>query len=220
MSVDGIDSDNAAFGNLIAREHSRAGRAALAWSATGKRDVSAASLTVSRGLDILGADSAGGFVDLTFTKLNGRVTYDRALGKAFALHLKAAGQYSRDRMPSVETFSLGGDDFGRAFEYSSVLGDKGAAASAELGWTPQVGLPAFFKGSTLYGFVDGGTVGLNARGLFAGQSYDLASAGGGVRVALGSRSWVGLEQARSLDSPTPAQDGGWKTVVSWRLSLR
>ena len=135
------------------------------------------------------------------------------------MHLKAAGQYSRDRMPSVETFTLGGDDFGRAFEYSSVLGDKGIAGSAELAWVPQAGLPKLLKGSTLYGFVDGGSTRLNPRGAFGGQTATLASAGGGVRVALGSKGWVGLEEAKSLETPAGV-DGGWKTVVSWRLSLR
>ena len=218
LGIDGVDSDNAAFGNLIAREHSRAARGALSWSVVGTNDVASASLTVSRGLDALGASNAGNFVDLTFTKANGRVTYDRALGKTFVLHLKAAGQYSQDRMPSVETFTLGGDEFGRAFDYSTLLGDKGVAGSAELGWTPQSGLPKLFKGSTLYAFVDGGTLRLNPRGAFAGLTQSLASTGAGFRLALGSKGWVGLEQARSLETPAGV-DGGWKTVVSWRLSL-
>lgn len=218
LAVDGVDSDNAAFGDLIAREHSRAVRGALSWSATGTKDVASANVTLSRGLDILSATNPGNLVDLTFTKVNGRVTYDRALGKAFGLHLKAAGQYSKDRMPSVETFTLGGDEFGRAFDYNAVLGDKGVAGSVELGWVPQSGLAPWMKGSTLYTFVDGGSVRLNPRGLFLGKTYTLASTGAGFRLALGKYGWVGLEQAHSLETPDGV-DGGWKTIVSWRLSI-
>ena len=50
--------------------------------------------------------------------------------------------------------------------------------------------------------------------------YDLASAGGGVRIAFTPRASLGLEGARVIDAPYPGYRGKWRFNISWRLNLK
>src|SRR3546814_20583914 len=63
--------------------------------------------------------------------------------------------------------------------------------------------PAGLKGSELYVFADGGEVWTASRffGLLPRQNYELASAGGGVRLNFKGKTLVGLEAARTLTLP-------------------
>lgn len=217
LGLDGIDSDAAAFGTTISSDHTRALRGAAGYSYAGAKTALSAGITVSRGLDILSARALAGFTDTVFTKVNGRATYDAQIGKRLFVHLRAAGQYSRDRLPGAERFAVGGADFGRAFDTALLSGDRGAAASAELAVRPN--LPARLAGSELYGFVDAATLRIVARGSYAAGDFDLASAGAGMRLAYTSRASVQLEAARSIDRPYPGYRGGWRVNFGWRLAL-
>jgi hemolysin activation/secretion protein len=77
-----------------------------------------------------------------------------------------------------------------------------------------------FGGTELYGFVDGAKVRLNPRGTFPGATYDLASAGGGVRLAYTTKAAVFLEAAHPLDRPYAGYEKDWRFSVGWKLSLR
>ena len=216
-ALDGVDSDNAVFGQTFSSEHTRAVRGAIGYVEGSAKQTLGGSATVSRGLDILEA-RGGPLGELDFTKLNVRAQFDRALSDSIVLRLRASGQYSGDRLPGVEQFTLGGE-FGRAFETAIVTGDRGIAGLVELGWRPQ-GLPALIKGSELYGFVDGGMARYRARGTLIGQrNWELASAGLGLRTVIGGKSWVGLEGAYGIEEPFARTGDSWKLIVSWQLSL-
>src|SRR3546814_17635085 len=73
--------------------------------------------------------------------------------------------------------------------------DKGYGLSAELAWAGAKPWPAGLKGSELYVFADGGEVWTASRffGLLPRQNYEMASAGGGVRLNFTGKTLVGLE---------------------------
>jgi hemolysin activation/secretion protein len=217
LSVDGVNSNNAVLGSLVSRERTRAARAAASFTDAGAKHSLAASLTVSRGLDIANADTDLTFADPRFVKVNGRVSLDRALGKRFVARLAGAGQWADDALPAVERFIVGGADFGRAYPVALLAGDRGAAGSAELAWRPS--LPKMFEQSEFYIFGDKATVHYLERGPSPAADYDIASAGAGVRVAWLQKAQIDLEAAKRIERPYPGYEKGWQLNVAWRLSL-
>lgn len=217
-SLDGVNSDNAAFGTLIAQEHSRAIRGAAAFSDVTGKSVIGLAVTLSQGLDILDARVVAPFAETRFRKVNVRASYDRALSTAVTLRLRASGQESEDRLPAVERFAVGGAEFGRAFDTAIITADRGIAGLAEIGWRP--GLPGAFAPTELYTFVDGAKLGIERRGPVPGGNFDLASAGAGIRLAYTTKAVIELEGARSIDRPYQGFRNDWRVSVSWRLSLR
>ena len=217
-SLDGLNSDNAAFGTLIARERTRAARFAAGYSDATPRRTITLGATFSQGLDILGARVMAPFSETGFTKGNARATIDQAIGKRVVARLRASGQYTRDRLPAAERFAVGGQEFGRGFETAVITADRGYAGLAELAWRPLNKGP--LAPSELYTFVDGAHVDIRARGpLLPGGDYGLASAGAGVRLAYTSKAAVSLEAAHGIDRPYPGYDQDWQISVGWRLSL-
>ena len=205
--IDGLNSDNAVIGNLTATEKTRALRASAAYGHVWPRGGLSASLTVSRGLDDLGAE-VNAFTDANFGKVNGRIDWSRALGRRWRVAGALAVQYSGDRAPTAELFSLGGADFGRGFGSAIVVGDSGYGAKIEAAWRPG-GLPAPIAGSELYGFADGGEARVNSRAAgLPDVSRSLASAGLGLRLAVADRAVIEVEAARIVDDPRPGQAGG------------
>ncbi len=218
VSLDALDSDAAAFGQMLSRDHTRALRIAAGHVEIAGHSVVTASGTISRGLDILGARGMANSTDVVFLKANGRVTIDRAFGRVTA-RARAAGQWSEDRLSAAERFAVGGADFGRGFEQATLSGDRGLAGLVEIGWRPLAG--GRFAASEVYAFADGATITIEGRGPFATATYDLASAGAGVRLAAGRRAWLELEAAHVLDTPYPGWRGGdWRFNIGWRLSLQ
>lgn len=213
--IDGLNNDSALLGQVVSNERSRALRLAASYGHTWPKTALSVSGTLSQGLDALGARTAiPASTDLGFTKLSGRAGLDHALTTQVVLRLRGAAQYSGGKLPAAELFSLGGDEFGRAFEASVLIGDSGYAGSAELAFRPRK-LPAALRGSEVYGFVDGGGVHVNPRPLIAASSYHLASAGFGARAAILSKVVVQMEAAKPTDDPRPLADHGWRGVVSF-----
>jgi hemolysin activation/secretion protein len=217
VSVDGLDSDNAAFGSLITSERTRAARIAAAFSDARTYRTVTAGVTVSRGLDMLGARASGTLDDPTFTKVNATLAIDQQVVRHLFARLRASGQYARDPLPAVERFVVGGADFGRGFEVALLSADRGAAASGELAWRPLTSKA--WGASELYGFIDGASVAFASRPPYAGARYDLASAGGGIRVAFRDRAAVSLELAHPIDNPYPGYRARWQVSVGWTLAL-
>ena len=155
-SFDGVNSDNALFGQSISDERTRAIRIAAAYTKSWSKTTLSASVTGSFGLDALGARVLNpNLSDKTFRKVNLNGGLDHEISKQWIVRTRAEAQYSGDRLPATEQLALGGQDFGRAFESAAIVGDYGLAGSAELAWRPKV-LPAKLKGAEVYGFVDGG----------------------------------------------------------------
>jgi hemolysin activation/secretion protein len=163
-------------------------------------------LAVVQGLDAFGATQrgdplasrpdAGG----TFTKIEAVGFYYQSLGHRFSFQAQAEGQAASRALLASEEMGLGGRYFIRSYDYRQRSGDHGIAGSVELRYDlhPRPGL---IKSALVYGYADVGTVG-NENGGFGGGS--LASAGGGVRVRLGTIDAaleLGIPVAGDPDAP-------------------
>jgi hemolysin activation/secretion protein len=214
--LDSVDSTNAAYGQALFTEKVRTVRGAAAYSLQTPLKAMTLSGTLSAGLNGLGAQTLiPGWSKPDFVKLNLGAKWSHTLGKRWALRLDAAGQYTGDKLPGSEQFSLGGDEFGRAFPSTITTGDTGAAGSAELAYRPQR-TPAALAGSEAYVFADAGQVHWRARPLYAAYTESLSSAGVGARFAVKSKAVLELEAANALVSPLPGESGGWRVTLSVR----
>jgi hemolysin activation/secretion protein len=218
LGVDGVNSDAALLSSILSSDRVRAVRAGAGYSLVGDKSVLTAGLTVSQGLDILGARTTAGTAETGFAKIAGRAGYDRMIGKMVIVRLRASGQYSRDRLSANERFVIGGPDLGRAFETAIISGDRGYGGSFELALRPR--LPEKLKGTEAYGFIDGARLRILARPGYLPGSFSLASAGGGMRFAYNPHAWLELEGARVIEKPYATAPDGWRFNINWRLKLR
>lgn len=216
VGLDGVNSNNAFLGFTFSNEHTRALRMAATYSFNTDRNQLSATASQSFGLGALGARVLDpGLSQVGFRKTNIRLNDDVAIGKAFVLRVDAAAQISSDRLPATEQFTLGGDEFGRAYETALLAGDSGYAGSAEFAFRPN--LPKSLAGSEVYAFVDGGHVRYHSRDGNAGVGSHLGSYGGGVRLAVLSRASFGVEAARGFDNPVIYEDRKkWRLLFSVR----
>ena len=218
-SFDGVNSSNALFGQILSDERTRALRAAASYSKAIDTTSFNVSLTASLGVDGLGARVADSALsNPSFKKLNMRAALDRQISPQWVVRLRSEAQYTSDRLPATEQLSLGGPEFGRAFESSAVVGDAGVAASAEVAWRPTV-LPSKLKGSELYAFLDGGKLWQKDRPSIPGQSHDLSSTGVGVRVPVFGKTVVEVEADHALKSPYSVQEDNWRLVLGFKTAV-
>jgi hemolysin activation/secretion protein len=214
-SLDGLDSHNAFFGQELSNERTRTLRGALAYSLTTSKSVLLVSGAASLGLSGLGARTDPGLARKDFRKANLKFAFNHALGSNWVIRLDSAAQITPDLLPASEQFSLGGEEFGRAYEASYLVGDEGYGVSGELAYVITRGLPPGLANSEIYGFVDKGGVRYRGRLGAPTQDLSLASAGGGVRVPVQKHVVVQLEAARGLESPIAGLNGErWKGVFS------
>lgn len=218
-SLDGLNSTNAFFGQELSNERTRTLRGALAYSLTSSTSVLLLSGTASFGLSGLGARENPLLADAGFKKVNLKASYDQALGTQWVIRLNGAAQLTGDLLPASEQFSLGGEEFGRAYEASYLVGDEGYGASAELAYVlPKV--PAAVSGTEVYGFADRGAIRYRSRLGLPRQDLSLSSAGGGVRVPIRKHIVAGIEVARGLESPLPGINGErWRGVFNLRTAF-
>lgn len=197
--VDGVNSDNAIFGQTFSAERTRALRLAAAWSTLSPTRALTASVTASQGLNVLGARMSNPLMgDAGFTKINGLASLTQARGQ-WVVRLAASAQYAATDLPATEAFALGGAQFGRGFASAVATGQSGYAGSAEIGWRPKA-LPKVVAGSELYAFADHGRV--YNRPSYAAGDAALTSVGGGVRVAIKAKSVVEVEVAKAVEGPS------------------
>lgn len=197
--VDGVNSDNAIFGQTFSAERTRALRLAAAWSTLSPTRALTASVTASQGLNVLGARMSNPLMgDAGFTKINGLASLTQARGQ-WVVRLAASAQYAATDLPATEAFALGGAQFGRGFASAVATGQSGYAGSAEIGWRPKA-LPKVVAGSELYAFADHGRV--YNRPAYAAGDAALTSVGGGVRVAIKAKSVVEVEVAKAVEGPS------------------
>ncbi len=160
-------------------------------------------VTVTRGLDILGATPAGDQLasrldaQPEFTTLDWWLNYDRSLGGAFSLSLNASGQFASAPLLIGESIGLGGNFYVRGYDFSTRVGDQGAMGVGELryDWPRAFGV---FESMQLYAFADGGVV-TNLDDGFGGGS--LASSGAGFRADVTRTLDLDFEVAVPLTGP-------------------
>jgi hemolysin activation/secretion protein len=166
-----------------------------------------ASITLSQGLDILGARKTGsanlsraqGHSD--FTKLAATVSRLQDLDSDWQVYMAASGQYAWTPLLSSEQFGYGGQAFGRAYDPAEMTGDHGIGAALELRYT---GLSPW-QNSVFQPFVfyDIGKV-WNAEDSSPDAAPSGASAGGGLRFFSDHRISGSLLAAIPLTRPASA----------------
>ncbi len=174
-------------------------------------------VTVTQGLDILGATQAGTQLasrldaEPDFTVLDWWINYDRSLGRKLSLSLNATGQFSTAPLLIGESVGLGGNFYVRGYDFSTRVGDQGAMGVGELRYDLPSGL-GLFDDLQVYAFADGGVV-TNLDDGFGGGS--LASSGAGFRADVTRTLDLDFEVAVPLTGPRYDTDD-----KSPRLNLR
>jgi hemolysin activation/secretion protein len=156
-----------------------------------------------------------------FTKFTGKVTRIQPLGGAFSLFTAASGQYSHDPLLASEEFTIGGAEFGSAYDSAEISGDSGAAARAEIQFNQS--LPdSILSQYQLYTFYDIGRVW--NRNPIAGSEQehnDLSSAGVGARFNILKSVTGGIEGAVPLTRDVAAlNNAGDEPRVFFNLQYR
>lgn len=144
-------------------------------------------VVMSQGIDVFGATNKGdgrsnGDGDSAFTKANFDMSRLQPLPGDFSLLTSATGQYSFEDLLTDEQFSLGGSEYGRAFDPAEALGDSGLGGKAELRYDGLVDVP-YFESYQLFTFADIGEAWV--RGTDPGSnagSKSLSSIGLGTRM--------------------------------------
>ncbi|HEX7743301.1 MAG TPA: ShlB/FhaC/HecB family hemolysin secretion/activation protein, partial [Sphingobium sp.] len=201
-SLDGIDSSNYYLDVRFGDFRSRAVRLGASWSHSGDKSGQAVSAVVSQGVNALGARPFTGFSETDFTKVNAQAVAVRNLSKRVSLKLSAKAQYSADKLPVTERFSLGGRGAGMAFPVGTLTAEQALAGGAELTWSLR-GKSPLLKNSALFAYADGATAHAVARPAYRlpAQDFSLASVGAGVRVGLGRQWRASAEVALPVKRP-------------------
>lgn len=189
-------------------------RASLADDWEGEGASTNLSGQVSAGLSGLGASNAGPGRSRPdaggdFWKANVHLSHYRDLGPKVGLFLSGDGQWAGNPLLLSEQFAAGGGPYGRAYNYSEIVGDRGVAALAELrlGWDPHCKPLTFFQ---TYGFVDGAKT-WNVKPALGVRPMSLASAGVGLRLSFGDRLTLRVEAAKPLTrAPFDTGDRSWR----------
>jgi hemolysin activation/secretion protein len=177
---------------------------------------------LSQGVDGLGASENH---DMMLSRPNGRVDFTKAtlyaarlqsLAPQWSLLAAVNAQYAWTDLLSSELYSFGGEQFGRGYDPSELVGDHGAAMKLELRYSDA--FPGGFISCTGYGFYDIGIVYQRSPGGFA-SSESAASAGLGLRMGMGRHVSFYVELAKPLTREM-AVEGNRDTRVYGGASVR
>jgi hemolysin activation/secretion protein len=176
----------------------------------------------ARGVNILDVEFAGGFEGLGSSR-QGDADLSRAGGKPgfrklgiYAARLQAlaggwsvlgalSAQKAFDVLLAPELFGFGGEQFGRGYDPSELVGDHGAAAKLELRWSTGFDLAGRALGTTAYGFYDAGTVRQRSPQPGSPAKESAQSAGFGVRFDAAPAFSGYLEFAKPLNRDVAAE---------------
>lgn len=119
--------------------------------------------------------------DEHFNIIKFNVYRDQPIINNFSIFSHISANYSGNKLPSQEKFTLGGRDFGRGYGFGTIDGNRMLAASLEVRYTHNMNGKMFIDEIQPYIFRDMG---------YVGKQYGdtdithLSSAGGGVRLKL------------------------------------
>jgi hemolysin activation/secretion protein len=173
---------------------------------------------ISQGIDFLGASDTGSSTNSRsngrsqFTKFTGNAARLQGITDSVSFRLGIAGQWSVDPLLSYEEFNLGGEGYGRAYDYGALSGDHGAAASSELRYGGETTWQ-WLSEYQVYGFYDVGAV-WNRIGDDLTMDH-LSSAGAGLRLRVKDYFRAGFEAGKPLDlRSATTNDRDWRFFFS------
>lgn len=226
------DTTGQSLGALTLKDNIRSVRFGLNYDNADKYEgINQALLEYSFGINGFGATNAANPLKSRadgkpdYQKLTVNLSRNQQLGhfspklSKFSVNAALMGQYSGSGLLSSEECGIGGQQFGRAYDSSEILGDSCLAASLELRFMPDTsGTP--FKYAQFYGFADGGST-TNITPLAANdpKTKSLTSAGVGVRFGVGQYVTGSVEIAQPL-SRVVANQNNKNTRLFANLSVR
>jgi hemolysin activation/secretion protein len=216
--LDVVNSDNAAFGALIATEQTRAIGLSSVYSHVWTSRSLKLTAKLKQGLSALDAEVSDLIGEPEYFKSRIDASLTQKLADDIRVTLNAAGQWTDDNLPANERFSIGGATFGRAFSAGLISADRGYAFLVEPAWRPLASGP--FDKSELYAFADFADVETFARPGGSDRTYNLGSYGAGLRAAYKDNGYLELELAHPFIQPTESFDQDWRFSITWRLNIR
>lgn len=204
--IEARNAETSALGSLLSRDRVRTVGFGLDYDRSDELGgLNSFSLAVRKGLSGLGANSnddplnsrANGQVDYLTATLDlsrnqrlGAISEDLASWSVFG---QIRAQATGTPLLSSEECSLGGSEIGRAFDPSTLSGDRCVAGLVELRY--QVDRAGFWDDLQLYGFADAGSV-----SDIGGESSFLSSAGLGARFGLMDNYRGSIEVSRQMQN--------------------
>jgi hemolysin activation/secretion protein len=166
------------------------------------------------------ADGKYGYQKLTLNlSRNQQLSFFSPALSKFSFNTALMGQHSESGLLSSEECGIGGQQFGRAYDSSEIMGDSCYAASLELRFMPSTE-GSSFKYAQFYSFYDGGTITNYAPPVATdAKEQSLSSAGLGVRFGWGKYLSGSIEAAQPL-SRNVANEGNKNTRGFASLSVR
>ncbi len=221
----GHNGETRLLGFIDARDRLRVLRFGLGYDiADAWNGINLLDVEYSKGLRGMGASENG---DLARSRPEGRVDFRKlnlyaarvqTLSPNWSLLAAFSSQYAFDNLLVSELFSFGGENFGRAYDPSEMVGDHGSALKLELRYAGNLnlGAPATYM---LYGFYDVGQVRQRpVAGMSSAESA--AAAGFGLRLGVGQHFSGFLEYAKPINRDVIAEgnrDGRWFMGLSARF---
>jgi hemolysin activation/secretion protein len=147
-----------------------------------------ADISISKGLawpgaTDNGADRTRSVGEQEYTKSNVSLTRLQNLPANFSIMTEAAGQFTSQALLQSEQMTLGGTEFGRAYDTGEIAGDSGIAGKAELRYTHILN-NGWLNSFQLYSYYDAGALYTNRVSAGTPSEQSLTSAGGGIRLNL------------------------------------
>lgn len=206
------DGETTLFGFPESEDRVRSARLGLSWDgADTLAGVNLIDVEYSQGIDGLGASSNG---DPMLSRANGRVDYRKltvyaarvqTISARWSVLVAVSAQRAMTDLLSSELFSFGGEQFGRGFDPSEMVGDHGAAGKLEL----RYGHPQPFgwlDAWSLYGFFDVGMVQQRTAAPGSEDKTHARSAGVGSRFDFGRQISAYVEWAKPMDRDVAAEN--------------
>lgn len=189
VAFDAHDTENDALGEELNADRVRSGRLGLNYNITDPwGGVNLADVSISKGLAWPGATDAGtdrtrANGDQEYTKSNINFTRLQDLPANFSFLTAAEAQLTNQPLLQSEQMTLGGTDYGRAYDTGEIAGDAGVAGKAELRYSHMLS-NEWLKSYQLYSYYDVGTLHTNDATPGTEAEQSLASTGAGVRLNL------------------------------------
>lgn len=183
-------------------DHIRVGRLRANYNRGGDSFFVSSILRLSQGLSVLGASTerSGQLsrFDATpnFTKVSAEASYGQNVFGQVSTLISVSGQKSANSLYSSEEFAVGGNRFGRAYDFAEITGEDGAAGSLELRYSVDE-RPDGFEFLQFYSFYDFGAV-WNRNADSAFRRHSLSSTGLGVRANFVRSIQTSFEVAQPL----------------------
>lgn len=158
------------------------------------------NLTLSRGLDILGATHAGAALASRagaphdFTKLAFDLSRFQPFGPRWGLLTVVAGQRSGTKLFLSEQYGMGGEYIGRAYDPSEIAGDDALGGKIEVQWTSGQDEASFLNQYQFFAGYDHAATWLRS----SDDDFELASFSVGTRTVLRGGFFANVQVAVPL----------------------